>query len=206
MKELPYIYLPENYQFFEELQESENGIPKGAVFFGVQIGETNAVLCAYAVDKQSSMDFTNPQSVVDYLHAHMEDNEGIVEVGCGQTSKGNPIIFNILKKTLYDDGRPGNCYLIHLNLEIKNSGDFIHGVFRECGTTGIRDNTVFAEYCHYHSEFEGPSEGWCSDPYDPYYTKGFLMNISEQQKFDEFFPGHPLSQARAYINYIAKSN
>ena len=125
---LPYTYLPENYQFFECLEEDKYGMPQGTVIFGVLIGETKATLAAREVDPATSMDFANPQSVVDYLHANMEDNEGLVEVGCGKSKSNNPIIYNILKKTLYDDGRPGNQYLLHLNLQIQEHVYFIHGV------------------------------------------------------------------------------
>lgn len=203
---LPYAYLPENYQFFECLAEDKYGMPQGAVIFGVLIGETKATLAAHEVDPVSSMDFANPQSVVDYLHANMEDNEGLVEVGCGKSKSNNPIIYNILKKTLYDDGRPGNQYLLHLNLQIQEHVYFIHGVFEEYGTTGIRDNAVFARYRHDHPDQEDPFEGWRRDPYDPAFTKGFLMNLSEQEQFDKFFPNHPLSRARTYISFIAENN
>ena len=44
--------------------------------------------------------------------------------------------------------------------------------------------------------------GWSCDPYNPEFNKGFLMNQSEQRRFDEMFPEHPLSEARKLIEFI----
>ena len=44
--------------------------------------------------------------------------------------------------------------------------------------------------------------GWFKDPYDESYTKGVLMNLSEKEEFDEIFPNHPLTEARAFIDFI----
>lgn len=203
---LPYAYLPENYQFFEKLQEDKYEMPKGTVIFGVLADQAKATLATREVDPSTSMDFDNPQSVVDYLHDHMEDNEGLVEVGHGKTKKNNPIIYNILKQRMYEDGRPGIMYLIHLNLKMQEHIYFIHGVFEEYGTTGIRESGVYAMYMKDHPNAEFPPEGWFRDPYDASFTKGFLRNFAEHHQFDRFCPGHPLSQARAYIDYIFDNN
>lgn len=203
---LPYAYLPENYQFFEVVQEAQFGMPKGAVIYGVLIGETKAILSTWEVDQETSMDFNNPHGVIDYLHEHMGDNEGIIEVKAGVTKAGNPIIYNILKQRLHDDGTPGNGYLINLNFQIGDHIYFVNGFFEEYGTTGIRESNVFAMYQKDHPNLEDPFEGWSRDPYDPSFTKGFLRNLSEHQQFDRFCPGHPLSQARAYIDYIVNNN
>ena len=115
---LPYSYLPDNYQFFEVSKDAQVGMPAGAIVFGVLIGETKAILATWEVDREASMDFNNPYGVIDYLHEHMGENEGIVEVKNGVTKAGNPIIYNILKQRLYDDGMPGNGYLLNLNFQI----------------------------------------------------------------------------------------
>ena len=203
---LPYAYLQENYQFFEFAQENQFGMPKGAAIFGVLIGETKAILATWEVDKESSMDFNNPYGVIDYLHEHMGDNEGIIEVKIGKTKEGNPFIYNILKQKLHNNGKPGNGYALNLNFQIGEHIYFVNGFFEEYGTTGIRESNVFAMYQKEHPNLADPFEGWSCDPYEPTFKKGFLRNLSEHQQFDRFCPGHPLSQARAYIDYIIDNN
>jgi hypothetical protein len=86
--------------------------------------------------------------------------------------------------------------------------DFILNVqafFEEAGTTGIRDTMVYA-LCSNEGligdDDENPLAGWTQDPYDAEITKGALMNLSEQEQFDEQFPGFPLSMCRAFINCV----
>lgn len=204
--EVQYKYLPEHYQFFEEIQEPQLGMPKGAVIYGVLIGQTKAILATWEVSASASMDFNNPQGVINYLHENMEDHEGVVEVMHGNTKAGYPFIYNILKQHLHDNGMPGNGYLLNMNIQIGEQIYFINGFFEEYGTTGIRDNAVFGKYQQDHPNLENPFDGWSRDPYDSDYKKGFLMNLSESRQFDKFFPEHPLSQARTYVSYIVDNN
>lgn len=43
---------------------------------------------------------------------------------------------------------------------------------------------------------------WAYDPYDPTLSEGTLMNIAEQEIYDLFFPDHPLTLVRTYMNRI----
>jgi hypothetical protein len=47
-------------------------------------------------------------------------------------------------------------------------------------------------------------DGWAFDPYDNNFTRGFLMNLSENSQFDEMFLLHPLSEARKFIKELVK--
>ena len=71
--------------------------------------------------------------------------------------------------------------------------------------TGIRDTMVYA-LCRNEgllgNDDENPLEGWAKDPYDPSITTGALMNFSEQEQFDEKFPGFPPSMCREFINCV----
>ena len=51
-------------------------------------------------------------------------------------------------------------------------------------------------------ENEDPFKGWTCDPYDEKIDKGALMNISEQERFDEIFPGFPLSMCRELVRFL----
>lgn len=88
----------------------------------------------------------------------------------------------------------------------RKKDNFVNGFFEEYGTTGIRESNVFAMYRKDHPDEEDPFKGWSRDPYDASFTKGFLRNLSEHQQFDRFCPGHPLSLARAYVDYIINNN
>ncbi len=46
--------------------------------------------------------------------------------------------------------------------------------------------------------------GWAQDPYDKNIKHGALMNISEQEKFDDKFFGFPLSMCREFIKALGK--
>ena len=47
--------------------------------------------------------------------------------------------------------------------------------------------------------------GWSRDPYEPNLVAGMQMNIAEEIKYDEHFPEHPLTRARAFLTRVANS-
>lgn len=199
-------FKPDNYQVTEVKPDTRAAFPEGSAFFCLHTESTKAFLVAYQTGRTPTMGLKPPQEVVSYLHENMTESQGIIEVGCGETLKGNTVLYYIIKDQLHDDGRPGNKYCLKLNLQVEDTIYSIAGHFSEEGTTGIRDNAVFAMYMRDHPELEDPFEGWSRDPYDSTYTKGFLMNQSEIYQFDKYFPEHPLSQARKYVDYIATNN
>ena len=81
----------------------------------------------------------------------------------------------------------------------------IKGQFKERGTTGVRDATVY-EYARRENLVTETGKGWFKDPYDENYTKGLVMNLSEDRKYDYSFPKHPLSELRKLIAYIIENN
>ena len=83
----------------------------------------------------------------------------------------------------------------------------VQGFFEENGATGVRDSTVY-EMCRRDGtvgDAEDPFRDWAKDPYDPEYTKGALMNLSEQEKYDEMFPDFPLSMCRELVRSILET-
>lgn len=77
----------------------------------------------------------------------------------------------------------------------------------ERGVTGMRDTTVFASFATFGEDEEdfNPFKGWAKDPYDETVTTGALMNLSEDEKYDEKFPEHPLSRLRKYLRQIKET-
>ena len=74
----------------------------------------------------------------------------------------------------------------------------------EKGTTGLRESTVLMMCGIDGSIPKGSMEGWFYDPYDPALNDKVSTNISDQEKYDRFFPNHPLTRARATLNQIKK--
>lgn len=119
-------------------------------------------------------------------------------------------MYSVFKSPRVQDGgfaAHGVGYTLNLNVK---DGDVIHyfnGNFQEEGTTGSRDSLVFIMYTK--ETGLSPSEAqktWFKDPYDESFTKGFLRNYSEQEKYDELFPDHPLSHLHRFVNYVVENN
>ena len=69
----------------------------------------------------------------------------------------------------------------------------IQAFFEETGTTGIRESVVYEIYRRQNPVRldDDPFAGWARDPYDETIREGSLMNLSEQEQFDEQFPEFP---------------
>ena len=83
----------------------------------------------------------------------------------------------------------------------ENGAVHIQGIFNETDITGQRDAAVY-EIERRNGNVEENSEGWLKDPYDESISREYAMNLSEYEKYDDMFPQHPLSVARAFIKGI----
>jgi hypothetical protein len=103
----------------------------------------------------------------------------------------------------------GMVYIGELTL-IARAGIFIlTATCTEVGMTGLRDSVISAE-CMVSGAISldlstKSMVGWFCDPYDPSGNYPCMPNISEQEKFDERFPDHPLSRCRRYLNRMQES-
>lgn len=81
----------------------------------------------------------------------------------------------------------------------------------EEGTTGLREAGVMLllrkEEKIKINEKDGTISGWSQDPYDANYNAKakIMLNISEDKKYDQQFPRHPLSRLRAIFDQIQPS-
>jgi len=194
-------------------------LPKDAVGCGVRTSNALGLVTVFAVTENASMKFDEEKLLIDELHECMDEHMGLIEVKSGETASGNKYIFSIRKmrmQTEEDDGEKqaglplGNVYLLNMNVRLNEQIQFISGSFEEEGVTGMRDSTVYSLMRCKGSPFEnsnlGDFSGWTFDPYDANYKKGFLMNLSEDAKFDEMFPEHPLSVARKFVSDFIRLN
>ena len=81
----------------------------------------------------------------------------------------------------------------------------INAFFGEEGVTGKRDAAIFAQYME-NKKDKTSSDGWTCDPYDSTFQKDLLMNLSEEQFYDRYFPNHPLTKCRELIKFIKENN
>lgn len=93
-----------------------------------------------------------------------------------------------------------------LNIKIDNKIYLIQSSFVETNISGIRDSIIFVEHLNEYNTREEALSNWTCDPYDKDYKYGFLMNKSEDIKYDPLFPNHPLTQTRILIEHIIENN
>jgi hypothetical protein len=203
------LTLPPQYQRIKQKLPEDIGVPKNAIGYEMSTEAASCLLISCPATEKASMPFDNPQQVIDELHEVMGENEGLIEVVNGTTSSGKPYIYNIIKHRIVvdDDVSHGVEYTLNINVHTDNSIQFINGSFSEEGTTGVRDSFGMALYSRVKNlNLENTIKEWFQDPYDSEFKKGFLMNFSERSEFDEQFPHHPLSEARALVRFIVENN
>ena len=168
--------------------------------------KTDSARCAVQLQPtvlDECMPFDEPQVVIDGIHGALEDNQGLVEVKAGSEERGR-FIYSIVKSLQEPSGV---LYILTMDLAVGTGYVRLQGWFSEVGTTGMRDNMVFAMKIKGGTQdFECIRAGWARDPYDKDYTRGALMNASEGELYDELFPDHPLSVARRFVSEIVKAN
>ena len=89
----------------------------------------------------------------------------------------------------------------------------------ERGTTGIREAVLSTRlleegaikirkhpfFIRPFKRSSGHLEGWFTDPYDPKYKGKVLRSITDDEKYDEELPDHPLSRLRSTLKTVRES-
>jgi hypothetical protein len=79
----------------------------------------------------------------------------------------------------------------------------------ERGTTGIREAVVTAQMMEAGElTIEAYEESWARDPYDPLYggdDRSGLRYLSDDERYDSQFPGHPLSNVRNTLKALLEN-
>ena len=93
----------------------------------------------------------------------------------------------------------------------------VFAIFSEHGTTGVREAVVSAQLWEsgeleidFSNEAEKangtrPIMGWFFDPYDPEFAGPVLNSLSDDIKYDEMFPEHPLSAMRRTLAAVRET-
>ena len=185
------IKIPAYYQRVDSMPDDpENSVP--------YMFQTENALCfalIYPISESKAM-HRDQDAVIRGIRQCMGDNQGLIQV---EASKDR--VFSIVK-TLQEPS--GVQYVLTYQRFFEGGVINIQAFFEETGTTGIRDSVVF-ELCQRENLVgteEDPFAGWTKDPYDENFRQGALMNLSEQEGFDESFPGFPLSLCREFIKTL----
>ena len=100
----------------------------------------------------------------------------------------------------------GMVYLASLTIPFHDCSYVIKIQAPEIGITGMRESAIANRLLQDGkiSTGENGYENWFLDPYDPIFSKGTLMNKSEEAIHDADFKNHPLTHARKLIAQIGK--
>src|SRR5215831_7624446 len=79
----------------------------------------------------------------------------------------------------------------------------------ECGTTGVREAVITAELFQSGTySLQDYESSWAQDPYDPGYKgvdRSLLRFVSDDDRYDERFPHHPLTRVRQTLAALPES-
>jgi len=206
--------IPDSYSRIPADRLLEFQLPAGSIGYETATENATGLVVCFPVSYEESMPLDSPDSLVDYLHSSMNENQGIVEVKNGRCKNGGRYVYYIVKYRREQDDLPDIVgYQLNFNFEVGNTVYFISGSFEEEGITGQRDSIGLMILLNAKEQAGEPADmqtvletEWFEDPYDPDYKQGFLMNQSESPEFDSIFPAHPLSVARALIGFVIDRN
>ncbi len=197
----PEVVMPARFLKMNSMPED----PPYSNAYGFETPDTGAFAMIYPIPPDNAMPYDNPQSVIVGIHRALGENQGLIEVETGKTKTGCRYLYSVVK-TLRE--AHGVQYCMTMHIDYGECAVQVQGFFDELGTTGVRDTMVFVrleQQGTVKTTKEG-IEGWNADPYDPEYRYGCLMNRSEEKRFDELFPHHPLSEARRFVTELAELN
>ena len=195
IKHFGVVHIPDYYQQVDTLPED----PVDSQAFAVETESAQCLVMAYPISQDRAMPYDNVEKVIDGIHRSHSDDQGLVEVINGVTETGRRYIYSIVKTKCEPSGVQ---YFLLLHIESADGNAAVQGFFTEAGTTGARDAVIYELAIREGWVKVGDMSGWARDPYDPDYSRGFLMNISEEARYDEAFQVHPLSLARALVKSI----
>lgn len=183
--------IPDYYQRVDSMPDD----PPSSIPYMVQTENALCFVLLFKIRPNEALPM-NKQVMIDSIHGFLGDRQGLIEV-----NQGVDYIYSIVKTVK----EPSGVQYVLTFQQIINGNIFnIQAYFDEIGTTGIRDNMVLAKLQQdgVVGSKDNPFEGWFGDPYDASYKNGILKNLSEDEQFDEYFPGFPLSMCREFLKTI----
>ena len=185
------ITIPEYYQKVDSMPED----PKESIPFMARTGNAMCFALIFPVDESKSLPRTK-EALISGIRQFLGENQGLIQVEATED-----YVYSIVK-TLKEPS--GVQYTLTFQRFYPDFILNIQAFFEETGTTGIRESVVYEIYRRQNPVRldDDPFAGWARDPYDETIREGSLMNLSEQEQFDEQFPEFPLSMCREFLRAI----
>lgn len=195
------IVIPEEYK---QLPPKPSD-PVNAVVYGHVNSQSESFIQVYPETPTDSGSFTSAVKVAEEARNSLSDSEGLIEVNCGITTKGRRYAYSLIK--ILHEPRTTE-YKVKMNLLMDDSVMALTGYFIEVGSPGYREAIIKSRMKRetLTNDADPVLSDWSRDPYDPSYTKGYLMNESEKSVYDSRFPLHPLTEARKFITALIADN
>lgn len=179
--------------------DSMPGDPENSLPFMARTETTESFVIMHPILAEKSKP-RNKNDFIKGVRQFLQDNQGLIQIEAEDT-----YLFSIVK-TLKDPS--GVQYILTFQKFMKEGILQIQGFFDETGVTGMRDSIVFSILTK-NGEIGMPGDpmkGWKRDPYDLTIKKGALMNLSEEDRFDEMFPGTPLTMCRELVKCLMETD
>ena len=201
------LLIPEGYEkakYKNPAKGLKNAIANDEIAISKVTDRSVNIVIINKIDNDKAIPFDGKDLLIDGIHKSLNDNQGLIEVENGKTKRGYEYIYSIIKEL--DEDSLGVTYLFRMHIGNKNDTVEIMASFREQGMTGERDSfgAALAQNTGIVSFGEEGLIGWSEDPYDPQFSTGIPMNLSERPALDALFPDHPLSQAREFVVAIVE--
>ena len=97
-------------------------------------------------------------------------------------------------------------YELNLNIRLNGRIHFLNGSFQSVRELQSLRNNVLYELAAGSSGMKLTGDQWKRDPFDTGREKGFLMEWTEEEKYDGLVPYHPLSEMRRFLKYVIENN
>lgn len=151
--------------------------------------------------------FGRIDSMRGFYRAHFQQ-QGFGIVGCDETQiSGYPAVWAIGKRR---EANKRHTYVGTLALPLPTESYVFSTLASETDTSGDRIGAAVARMRREGhvvdiDEATGEIQGWAADPYDGSMASTTLYNPSDEHRYDEAFPDHPLSLTRSVLNHLVDS-
>ncbi|MCR5092976.1 MAG: hypothetical protein K6B72_03285 [Lachnospiraceae bacterium] len=186
------IYIPAYYQRVDPMP----GDPENATPFEVQTENARCIAFVSAESPAKAMP-DDQKGLISGVRQFLAENQGLIRAEADK-ERAYTIVKNLQEAQ-------GVQYILTYQKFCREFLVSIQAFFAEAGTTGLRESMIYS-LCRNEGILgneKNPLDGWTKDPYDDSITAGALMNLSEHEKFDERFPGFPLTMCRELVKCLA---
>lgn len=187
--------MPDDYQLLNSMSDD----PKNCLNYGKETDYSTTFIQLFAISRFSAMSWGEDQKIIDGIHQSLAENQALIEVKCGKTRRGYRYVYSIVKT---HNEPSGVQYFLLMQVFYGHAALNIKAFFSEKGITGKREAVVFEMACREGVVSISDTSNWAYDPYDKNFKRDYLMNMSEEERYDQLFPEHPLTQCRNFINLV----